>query len=93
MFPVIAMGSPPAHKGSSIKLLGLVHSKEENEVPVKNSELFYEALQTSGIKSKMLTYEKGRHGYGLGRADAADWPGECLKWLADIGVIASGGTE
>ena len=120
VYPVIAMGPPPAHKGSTMNLLGpdpseelldlmstykqvneqtpptlLVHSKDDNEVPFKNSELFYEALQKNGIESKLLGYEKGRHAYALGRrgTDSAAWPGECLKWLAEIGVIASGGTE
>ena len=69
----------------------LVHSKDDNEVPFKNSELFYEALQKNGIKSKLLGYEKGRHAYALGRrgTDSAEWPGECLKWLGEIGVISA----
>lgn len=73
----------------------LVHSKDDNEVPIKNSELFYEALQRNGIKSKMLAFEKGRHAYGLGRrgTDSAAWPGECLKWFAEIGVIEAGAGE
>ena len=63
---------------------------EWNEVPFRNSELFYEALQESGIKqSRLLGYEKGRHAYAMGRpgTDSAQWPGECLKWLAEIGVL------
>ena len=115
IYPVIAMGAPPAHKGSTTNLLGpdpgeellelmsthkqvdkqtpptlLVHSKDDNEVPFKNSVLFYEALQKHGIRqSKLLGYEKGRHAYAMGRrgTDSAAWPGECLEWLADIGVI------
>ena len=67
----------------------LVHSKDDNEVPFKNSELFYEALQQNGIKSKLLGYEKGRHAYALGRrgTDSAAWPGQCLKWFNEIGVL------
>ena len=67
----------------------LVHSKDDNEVPFKNSEHFYEALQKNGIKSKLLGYEKGRHAYAMGRpgTDSAKWPEECLKWFAEIGVI------
>ncbi len=67
----------------------LVHSKDDNEVPFKNSELFYESLQKSGIQSKLLAYEQGRHAYALGRpgTDSAAWPGECLKWFAEIGVM------
>lgn len=40
----------------------LVHSKDDNEVPIKNSKLFLAALKKNGITSKMLTYEKGGHG-------------------------------
>ena len=67
----------------------LVHSKDDNEVPFKNSELFYEALQKNDIQSKLLTYEQGRHAYAMGRrgTDSAAWPGECLKWFAEIGVM------
>ena len=68
----------------------LVHSRDDNEVPFKNSELFYEALQKNGIKSKLLGYEKGKHAYAMGRrgTDSAEWPDECLKWFAEIGVIS-----
>lgn len=67
----------------------LVHSKDDNEVAFKNSELFYEALQKNGIKSKLLGYEKGRHAYAMGRqgTDSAAWPGECLRWFSEIGVL------
>ncbi len=69
----------------------LVHSKDDNEVPFKNSELFYESLQKNGVKSKLLGYEQGRHAYAMGRpgTDSAEWPSECLKWFAEIGVIES----
>lgn len=68
----------------------LVHSRDDNEVAFKNSELFFEALQKKGIKSKLLGYEKGRHAYAMGRpgTDSAAWPGECLKWFAEIGIIS-----
>lgn len=116
IYPVIAMGPPPAHKGSTTNLLGpnpgdellakmsthrqvnlktpptlLVHSKDDSEVPIRNSELFISALKVQGIKGRMLTYEKGGHGYALGRADAKAWPGGCLDWLAEIGVVEAGG--
>lgn len=68
----------------------LIHSRDDNEVAFKNSELFFEALQKKGIKSKLSGYEKGRHAYAMGRpgTDSAAWPGECLKWFAEIGIIS-----
>lgn len=67
----------------------LVHSKDDNEVPFKNTELFYEALQKNGIKSKLLGYEQGKHAYAMGRpgTDSAEWPAECRKWFIEIGVL------
>lgn len=73
----------------------LVHSKDDRGVPIENSELFFAALKKNGIKCKLLTFEKGGHGYGLGRADTDStvWPDECIKWFAQIGVIELGDDE
>ena len=73
----------------------LIHSKDDKGVPIGNSELFLAALKKNGIESKLLVYEKGGHGYGLGRkdTDSMAWPDECIKWFKQIGVIGSGDGE
>lgn len=69
----------------------LVHSKDDRAVPIGNSELFLAALKKQGIKGKLLAYEKGGHGYGLGRkdTDAIAWPDACIKWFGEQGVLKS----
>ena len=37
-------------------------------VPPENSILFYLALRKVGVPAEMHIYEKGPHGFGLGRA-------------------------
>lgn len=70
----------------------LVHAKDDTGVPIKNSELFLKALKEHSIKGKLLAYETGGHGFGIGRKDTdeiAAWPSECMAWLKEIGVIGS----
>lgn len=67
----------------------LVHSKDDTAVPIKNSELFLEALKENHVQCRMLTYNQGGHGYGIGKkgTDATAWPEECLKWMREIGSL------
>lgn len=67
----------------------LVHSKDDTAVPIKNSELFLEALKENHVQCRMLTYKQGGHGYGIGKkgTDATAWPEECLKWMREIGSL------
>ncbi len=67
----------------------LVCSEDDTVVPIRNSQLFLEALKAKGVKCKMLTYGQGGHGYGLGKkgTDATAWPEECLKWMREIELL------
>lgn len=68
----------------------LVHSKDDQSVPIENSLLFLDALKAKWVNCRLVTYETGGHGYGLAKSEdheTAAWPGECLKWLDDIGVL------
>lgn len=69
----------------------LVHSKDDRAVPIGNSELFLAALKEHHVPGKLLAYEKGGHGYGLGRkdTDSVAWPDACIKWFGEIGVLES----
>ena len=73
----------------------LVHSKDDKAVPIGNSERFFAALKRHEVPVKLLTYEKGGHGYGLGRkeTDSVAWPTECIKWFETVGVIESSNHE
>jgi acetyl esterase/lipase len=61
----------------------LVHSLDDNAVPVQNSINYALALKKFNIPCELHIYESGGHGYGLGRsADTeSSWPDACKKWL------------
>ncbi|WP_020530587.1 alpha/beta hydrolase [Flexithrix dorotheae] len=66
----------------------LVHSRDDKAVPVQNSIRFYEALLKYDTPSEMHLYNKGGHGYGLGREGTTtlSWPDRCAAWLKEIGM-------
>ncbi len=61
----------------------LFHTREDRAVPLANSELYHKALEKAGVPSRLVVYDKGPHGVGLGKRDPvlAKWPGELEKWL------------
>lgn len=61
----------------------LVHTTDDQAVPVENAVQLYLALHKAGVPVEMHIYEKGQHGLGLGggNAEFATWPGHLLDWL------------
>ena len=61
----------------------LVHSADDNAVPVKNSIVYYENLIKNKIRGELHVFEKGGHGYGLsvGNGTQSSWPALCIEWL------------
>jgi len=61
----------------------LFHTREDQAVVLKNSELYAEALKKAGVDHELLIYEKGRHGVGLGGKDPvlSQWPVKLAAWL------------
>lgn len=74
--------SPPAF---------LVHAKDDSDVTPKNSILMYEALKINGIPAELKIYEKGGHGFGLGRkeTDSTKWIDDFLTWLSQMNFIST----
>lgn len=64
----------------------LVHSSDDNAVPVQNSLRFYEALLEQGVPAEMHLYPYGGHGYSLaiGRGHLSDWPARCAAWMKSL---------
>ncbi|MGQ2982936.1 alpha/beta hydrolase [Flavobacterium sp.] len=66
----------------------LVHSSDDDLVPVGNSIKYYEALQSFGIFSEMLLYPHGGHGYGMENTSTTDkWMDRLKEWMLESGYL------
>ena len=67
----------------------LVHARNDNVVNVANSIRYADALRRAGVAHDLLLYERGGHGFGLGRRECkvADWPDCCITWLQAQGLL------
>jgi acetyl esterase/lipase len=60
----------------------LVHSGDDDVVPVANSIHFYQALLANGVSAEMHIYPKGGHGYGMNNPTTPDkWTDRLKNWL------------
>jgi len=64
----------------------LVHSSDDEAVPVDNSIRFYQALLKNGISCEMHLYPHGGHGYSLALDDGhlKYWPDLLAEWLDSL---------
>ncbi len=64
----------------------LVHSSDDDAVPVKNSLIYYEALQKNNVAAEMHIYPYGGHGYSLaiGKGHLSSWIDRCTDWIQYI---------
>lgn len=67
----------------------IVHTQQDQAVPVENALLFFEALQKVKVPAELHIFTRGKHGLGMGRGDKAfeAWPGLLLEWLRVQGVL------
>jgi acetyl esterase/lipase len=67
----------------------LVHSIDDNTVPVQNSIRYALTLKKHNIPCELHIYEKGGHGYGLGRSNDTEstWAEACKRWLRMHSII------
>lgn len=60
----------------------LIHATDDRSVVVENSIKYYLALKSKNITSELHLYEKGGHGFGLGKEDTSQfWTKDCENWL------------
>ena len=60
----------------------LVHASDDKSVVVENSINYFLALKRNKIASELHIYEKGGHGFGLGKNDTSQfWTKDCQNWL------------
>ena len=67
----------------------LAHAKDDTKVPAENSISFNRACNEAGVLSELKVYEKGGHGFSLGRegTDSMQWTTDCENWLRRGGLI------
>jgi len=67
----------------------LIHAKDDTGVKVENSVLFNQSCLAASVPSELRLYEKGGHGFDLGRAgtDSTQWPKDCEQWLRSRSLI------
>ena len=67
----------------------LVHTTADTAVPVENSISFATALRKAGVPFELHLYERGPHGFGLGKKDPilSTWPDRCADWLRVHGFV------
>jgi acetyl esterase/lipase len=67
----------------------LIHTQEDQTVPVENSILFYQALTRAKVPAEMYLFEHGSHGMGMraGLGTASEWPKRAEEWLRARGLL------
>lgn len=67
----------------------LIHSQDDKTVPIENSINFYLALKKNNVPSELHIFEKGGHGYGMGRENGTElqWTEMCRRWLIQRGMM------
>ena len=66
----------------------IVHSTDDQAVPVENSLQLYQALVEHSVPAEMHLYESGGHGYGMAEADEvlSTWMDRLSDWLKGRGL-------
>ena len=64
----------------------LMHSSEDQGVLPENSIAFYTGLRRANVDAELHIYNKGRHGFGLGKGvgTAEQWPDACKRWMLRV---------
>lgn len=67
----------------------LIHTTQDNVVPLENSVRFFLALRHAGVPVEMHLYEQGQHGFGI-RNDlgtTSGWHLRAAEWLRARGLV------
>ena len=64
----------------------LVHSADDDAVPLANSQRFYDACVAHGVPAELHLYESGGHGYGM-EAKGPNWAVALEAWLASRDLV------
>jgi len=74
------------HVSSNTPQTFIVHSTDDEVVPVENSLLFYKALKEKNISAEMHIYPEGGHGFSLalGKGALQSWTDRLYAWLQNL---------
>jgi acetyl esterase/lipase len=66
----------------------LVHATDDKTVPAENSISFYLACKKAHVPAEMHIWQKGEHGFGLGKSGTpvSRWPALCADWMDKMGL-------
>lgn len=69
----------------------LIHTQEDQTVPVENALLFYQALTRAKVPAEMYLFERGSHGLGMreGLGTTSGWPQRAEEWLRTRGLLSA----
>ncbi len=67
----------------------LVHSTDDASVAVRNTLLYFGALQSYDVPAEMHIFESGGHGYGMGRTENTEsyWTEMFIRWMNMHGLL------
>lgn len=67
----------------------MIHSMDDNVVPVENSIRYALAMKQSGAACELHLYQHGGHGYGMRRSidTESTWTVACTNWLKARGLL------
>jgi acetyl esterase/lipase len=67
----------------------LIAATDDDVVPIEHSYRFYKALQDKNIPSKLQTYPKGGHGFGMHKQgmEVDGWLSVVKDWLEEMKII------
>lgn len=58
----------------------LIHTDDDQVVPVENSLLFYKRLNKNNVPAEMHIYSRGNHGF-LKIPEFEEWFNRCIRWM------------
>jgi acetyl esterase/lipase len=68
----------------------LIHTQDDDAVPVENSIRFFQALTRAKVPAEMYLFARGPHGMGMlpNLGTASDWPRRAEEWLRARDLLA-----
>ncbi|WP_053096224.1 alpha/beta hydrolase [Frateuria defendens] len=80
------------HVGRDTSPTFLAHAADDPIAAVDNSLRMFDALRRQGVAAELHVFERGGHGWGMGRpgTPVAAWPGLFAAWARGHGFMAAG---